>query len=78
VLAAFCCELLLLLLGAALAAAAAAAAAAELAELSVEALLSLLPERWVFFTAATWAETAGLDCWVGVGVASESVALSTC
>jgi len=57
--------------------AATAAAAAELAELSVEALLSLLPDRWVFFTAATWAETGGFDCWiVGVGVASESVALA--
>lgn len=39
-------------------------AAAELAELSVEALESLLPERVVFLTAATWAGTgaAGLDC----------------
>lgn len=51
--------LLLLVVAAAVAAVAAAAvaaaavAAAELAELSVEALLSLLPERWVFFTAAT-------------------------
>lgn len=70
------CEAAALLEAAAVAAAAAAAAA--LAELSVEALLSLLPERCVFLTAATWADTAGLDCWVGVGVASESVALSAC
>lgn len=51
-----CCEVAVLLpLGVAFAeaAAVAAVAAAELAELSVEALLSLLPDRWVFFTAAT-------------------------
>jgi len=74
-------ELLLDVAGAAAVAdvdvAATAAAAAELAELSVDALLSLLPDLWVFLTAATWAETGGFDCWiVGVGVASESVALA--
>ncbi|KNC23427.1 hypothetical protein FF38_13371 [Lucilia cuprina] len=38
-----------------------AAAAAELAELSVDALESLLPERVVFLTAATWAGTGAVD-----------------
>lgn len=50
-------------------------AAAELAELSVEAVESLLPERVVFLTAATWAGTgaAGFDCWIGgVGDPSDS------
>lgn len=50
-------------------------AAAELAELSVDAVESLLPERVVFLTAATWAGmgAAGFDCWVGgVGDPSDS------
>lgn len=39
-----------------------AAAAAELVELSVDAVESLLPERVVFLTAATCADTGALDC----------------
>lgn len=38
------------------------ATAAELVELSVDAVESLLPERVVFLTAATCADTGALDC----------------